>query len=402
MTVLESPVTVDSAKLEGLRAQLPALRSTVYLNAGSNGPIPQLAHDAMLTQAEEDLRVGRGNLSFYKQGAINAAHLRDTMASVFKADVAEVAIMRSTTEGMNVALNGIEWRRGDEVITTQLEHICLYSILGIVSHRHGVTIRTVDIGNGGGDVVAQLEAAITSRTRVIAISHVMWNSGAVMPLREIADMARARGILTVIDAAQGGGQLDVDFHELGVDAYCVAGQKWLCGPNSAGILLLRADRLGDIRPTYLRYSQYDTAGFVLPMPGAARYEMGENFGPTIVSFDRTLEWLRDEVGFLWLAERNAALGRRAHERLGRIDNVTVSTPTANMAGMVCFNIEGWKPEAIAEELARRGLTIRFVDARPGPAVARVSTSWWCTGQEIDCFGDEVADLAANPPAPAAA
>ena len=400
MTVLDYQLTVDAAKLDGLRAQLPALQSTVYLNAGSNGPIPQLAHDVMLERAEDELRIGRANLSFYKQGAVHAAHLRATMASVFKANVSEVAIMRSTTEGMNVALNGIEWRRGDEVITTQLEHPCLYSILGLISHGHGVTVRTVDIGDGGGDVVAQLESAITPRTRVIAISHVMWNSGAVMPLRDIADMARARGILTVIDAAQGGGQLDVDFHLLGVDAYCVAGQKWLCGPNSSGILLLRSDRLGDIRPTYLRYSQYDTAGFVLPMPGAARYEMGENFGPTIVSFDRTLEWLRDEVGFPWLAERNADLGRRAFDRLSGIDNVTLATPPANMAGMVCFNIDGWKPEAIAEELATRGLTIRFVDARPGPAVARISTSWWCSEDEIDRFGDEVADLAANPPAAA--
>jgi L-cysteine/cystine lyase len=383
----------DRNKLDRLRQQLPALTATRYFNAGSNGPIPQIAHDVLIEAACSDLTAGRCNLSFYGRRVAESAALRETIAGIFNAKVSEVAIMRSTTEGMNAALNGITWLPGDEVITTQLEHPGLFVPLGSVSHRHNVIVRTIDIGNGGGDVLAQIKEATTPRTRAIAISHVQWSSGAVMPLAEIGAFARERGILTVIDAAQGGGHVDVDFPSLNVDAYCIAGQKWLCGPNSSGIMLLREDRLGDIRPTYLRVGTFDANGYVVPCPGAARFEMGETYGPAIASFDRGLQWLRDEVGFDWLAERNSALGKRCYDGLKKLKGVSVSTPPHVMAGMVCFNIEGMHPKEVSEVLAERGFTIRYVDVRPGPTTARVSAAWWCTEEEVDDLVAEIGKLA---------
>ncbi|MER3485696.1 MAG: cysteine lyase, partial [Chloroflexota bacterium] len=84
-----------------------------------------------------------------------------------------------------------------------------------------------------------------------AISHLQWSSGAVMPLAEIAALARERGILIIVDGAQSVGQIRVALHELGVDAYAMSGQKWLCGPNGTGALYLRRDRFADITPVYL-------------------------------------------------------------------------------------------------------------------------------------------------------
>jgi L-cysteine/cystine lyase len=385
----------DREKLDGLRNQLPAVTATRYFNAGSNGPIPIPAHQALVEQATEDLEVGRCDLAFYGKRKDESTQLRETIAGIFNANVSEVAIMRSTTEGMNAALNGVLWRAGDEVITTQLEHICLYSAIGSVSHRFGVTVRTVDIGDGGGDVLGALAKAVTPRTRVIAISHVQWTTGAIMPLKEIADFARERGILTIIDGAQGAGQVAVDFHALGVDAYCQAGQKWLCGPNSSGFMLLRDDRLGDFRTSYLRYGTFDTAGYVTPPPGAARFEMGETYGPAIAAFNTGLEWLRDEVRFDWLVARNAALGKRCFDALKKVDGVTVLTPEGKMAGMVNFNIAGMPPKDVSDRLAERGQTIRFVDQRPAMASARISTAWWTTEEEVDDLVAAIADLASK-------
>jgi L-cysteine/cystine lyase len=391
--ITKNGATPDRDKLDLLRSQLPALQASTYFNAGSNGPISRPAHDALIQQANEDFAVGRADLAFYGKRREDAIHLRETIAGIFNAKVSEVAIMRSTTEGMNAALNGVMWRPGDEIITTQLEHICLFSAIASVCHRHGVTTRVVDIGNGGGDVLGAIAAATTPRTRVIAISHVQWTTGAVMPLREIARFARERGILTIIDAAQGGGQVMVDFPALEVDAYCIAGQKWLCGPNSSGIMLMREDRLGDFRTSYLRYGAFDGTGYVLPPAGAMRFEMGESYGPAISSFDRGLQWLRDDVGFEWLTRRNAALGKRCFHALTKVTGVTVSTPEDKMAGMVCFNIDGMHPKDVSEKLAERGHTIRFVDQKPGATTARISAAWWCTEEEVDNLVDEIAVLA---------
>ena len=325
-------------------------------------------------------RIGPG---LYEGMFADLARDRAAFASIFNTHPNEIGLMRSTTEGLNVALMGLEWRPGDEIITTQLEHICFFSAMALVAHRHGVVVRTLDIGNGGGEVTAQLEAAVSPRTRAIAISHVQWSSGAVMPLKEIAAMARARGVLTIVDAAQAVGQIEVDLHDLGVDAYAMAGQKWLCGPGGTGALFVRRDRIGEIRPTYLRAGAFDAYGFVTPRDGAERYEMGEMFNPAIRGQEAGLSWLRDEVGFPWLTARNRALGRRCAAGLAKIDKVTVTTPLDRMAGLVCFEVEGRHPKEINDAVFELGYTMRYVDQRPGPAVSRVSTGWWTTEAEVD-------------------
>jgi selenocysteine lyase/cysteine desulfurase len=123
--------------------------------------------------------------------------------------------------------------------------------------------------------------------------------------------------------------------------------------------------------------------------------MGETYGPAIACFDRGLQWLRDEVGFDWLAERNTALGKRCFDGLKKLPSVTVSTPSHAMAGMVCFNIDGMHPKEVSEVLAARGFTIRYVDVRPGPTTARVSAAWWCTEDEVDDLVAEIGKLAAE-------
>jgi L-cysteine/cystine lyase len=301
--------------------------------------------------------------------------------------------MRNTTEGLNAALMGVAWRPGDEVVTTQLEHVCLFSVLGMVAHRHGVIVRTVDIGDGGGDVTGALRSALTSRTRVIAISHVQWSSGAVMPLAEIAQLAGERGILTVIDAAQGPGHVPVDLATLGVDAYALAGQKWLCGPSASGALFVRPDRIGDFRPTYLRSGAFDSHGFVVPPVGAQRYETGEHALPTLRAQLAALRWLRDDAGCNWLLARNALLGRRLADGLERIGGVRVTTPLHRMAGIVCFTVDGTSVHEVVDRAFSSGYTIRAVDQRPGPTVVRASTGWWCTEDEIDGLIEVVAEIA---------
>jgi L-cysteine/cystine lyase len=294
---------------------------------------------------------------------------------------------------MNAAFNGIVWRPGDEILTTQLEHPALFFAAASVSQRYGLVVTTIDIGNGGGDVLAALAAAVNPRTRVIAISHVQWSSGAVMPIKEIAAFARSRGILTIIDAAQGGGHVGIDFHDLDVDVYSMAGQKWLCGPNASGIMLVRQASLGTFRPSYLRGGAYDEYGYFTPPAGAVRFENGEMFGPAIEAFDKGLQWLRDDVGFPWLVARNAALGKRVYKGLSKLKGITVTTPEHAMAGMVCFNVEGMHCKSVSEAVAEKGYTIRYVEARPCPTTARISASWWTTEDEVDGLVQAIGEVA---------
>lgn len=391
--VSEATISGAEAHLDMLREQLPSVQRQVYLNAGTNGPLPRIVVETEQQAAQEQLERGRIGPGLYEGLHEHWKSLRCLIAGIFGASPDEIALTRSTTEGLNIALMGMDWQRGDEIITTNLEHGGLFAPLGLVAHRFGVRIRMVDIGHGEGDVTSTIAAALSPRTRAIAISHLQWSSGAVMPLAEIAALARQHGVLTIVDGAQSAGHIPVALHDLGVDAYALSGQKWLCGPNGTGALFLRRDRFADIKPVYLRWGVFDPTGFVVPPAGAARYEMGEHTAPVTKAQEAGLRWLRDVVGFDWIFRRIAQLGRRCYDGLAAIPGVTVTTPPGRMAGIICFTVAGWSVKDIAGELYRHGFTIRHVDQPPSPLVARVSTGWWNTEQEIDALIATVAELA---------
>ncbi|MGI8643580.1 MAG: aminotransferase class V-fold PLP-dependent enzyme, partial [Thermomicrobiales bacterium] len=266
--------TPDTEKVERLRSQLPAVNTTGYFNSGTNGPLPMAALDTLYEAAKKECEVGRIVPGVYEGGWKRNQRVRVLLAEMMGADSSEMALTHSTSEGISTALNGLTWERGDEVITTNLEHPGLMTPLSLLAHRWGITIKVIDIGDGGGDVAGVIESAITSRTRAIALSHVMWSSGAVIDLRQIADLARKHNAITVVDAAQAAGQVPIDLHAFGIDAYAMPGQKWLCGPEASGALYVRSESIGLFQPSYLRYAQTDGTGFLIPAAGANRYEIG--------------------------------------------------------------------------------------------------------------------------------
>jgi L-cysteine/cystine lyase len=382
-------------KVEQLRAHLPAVHRTGYFNAGTNGPLADLGLTAMTEAATNELNHGRISHSLYEKIKADWTHVRERIASILEVSASEIALTRSTTEGVNIALYGLDWQRGDEIISTSLEHPGVIVPLTMIAHRFGVNLRYADIGNGKCDLGATIEELITPRTRAIVLSQVMWSSGAVLPLDEVTAVARRHGLLVIVDAAQAAGQVRPQLYESGVDAYAVSGQKWLCGPGGTGALYVRKDRLTHFRPTYVRMAQCDPTGFVIPAPGAARFEIGEFYTPALLAQLATLTWIQDEVGLDWMYDRIADLGQRCWAGLDEIDGVTVTTPRDQMAGIVCFNVDGMHPRDVTEKLEPRGFTIRYVEYAPGPTVARVSNSWWNTEEEVDGLVAAVAEIAPN-------
>jgi L-cysteine/cystine lyase len=385
-------VAVDP-KIAEVRAQLPVTAKAIYCNTGWFGPLPTVVTETLKSAAGEECDDGRVQPGSWEVARERLARIRALFGELAGADSHEIALTHSSTEGINVVLAGLRWSPGDEIVTTNLEHPGLSVPLALIANRYGVVVRVADLGHGGDDVVAQLEAKMTSRTRLLALSHVFWSSGAIVPLGEVADLAHRHGALCLIDAAQGAGQVPVDLHASGVDAYAMSGQKWLCGPAGTGALFVRRDRLAEISPTYIRYGQIDGTGYLMPAPGAARYELGEFLAPALRAQEAGLRWLRDEVGFDWIHARIREVGQRCAVGLAGIDGVTVTSPRHRMAGLVCFTVEGVGPQEVAAWLFERGINIRYVVYPPNPEVARVSCGWWNTDEEIDAIVAAVAEIA---------
>jgi selenocysteine lyase/cysteine desulfurase len=208
--------------LPGLREEFPVLSSLAYLNAGTDGPLPSRAMQASTRELERELRDGRATAHFERRSELSA-ELRSAYATALGADAADVALTTCTTEGMAQVIGGLELNPGDEILTSDEEHPGLLGALSAARELRGVDVRQVPL--------AEVANAVGPKTRLVACSHVGWVSGSVAPA-ELGELE----IPVLLDGAQGVGAVPVDVHALGCDAYAGAGQKWLCGPDSTGML----------------------------------------------------------------------------------------------------------------------------------------------------------------------
>jgi selenocysteine lyase/cysteine desulfurase len=179
--------------------------------------------------------------------------VRTRLASAFGCDREELALTRNTTEGIETVLLGLALRAGDEVVTTTQDYWRFQNTLLQRSEREGIVLRSITLSvpvESTDEIVARFAAAITPRTRVILMSHIINLTGQVLPVREVVRMARARGVLVVVDGAHGFAQLPCTRESLDCDIYATSLHKWLGAPHGTGFLYVRRERIGEIWPLY--------------------------------------------------------------------------------------------------------------------------------------------------------
>jgi L-cysteine/cystine lyase len=378
--------------INAVRDMLPGVTDTVYLNTGTCGPLPRLAHDEIADELRLDLTKARINSDHFPRILQSRNDVRAAVASAIGANPTEIAVTSSTTDGMYSAILGYRWLAGDELLITNIEHPGGMIPSFLVKRRHGVRVRVVDIGLGGGDpsdIVKAFERSITSRTRMIVLSHVSYTTGAKLPLKEIVALAHSHDVLVVADAAQSYGALSLDMHDLGVDAYACSGQKWMCGPDGTGALYVRAARVGEFEQTFvsggtIRESvDYHGASYA-PAFGSARFDTaGRNVG-LMRGQIATTRWITEDLGADWVSDRISELGGHTYDELARVKGVSVVTPREALAGLIAFNVEGISGSDLAARLAaEHNVTIRFVTKYiNNPDAARVSLGFFNTREDV--------------------
>jgi L-cysteine/cystine lyase len=395
-----TPFLPDDVKIRALREELPATAAGIYLNAGTCGPIPRESARAAAEVAERELAVGRAHLAAYEELLVRMDEARGALAAVLGTSVDRVAITRSTTEGMNAAVWSIDWRPGDRVVTTNHEHPGLTGPLAMIRDRRGVVVDVVDIGDGGDDerTLAAMEIALRRGPRLLAFSHVLWSTGAVLPARRLVDLARSYRVPVAIDGAQSAGAIPVEADEIGADFYAASGQKWLLGPEGTGAIVVSEHALSWAEPTVAGFFSASTpyaTGRASLWADARRFEATGFNKPAITALARSVGWLSMFVGLPWVHGRAAALAGMTADRLARIPGVTLATPRGNMATLVTFRVAGWTADAVLAELGRRV----FLIARsiPGTGLIRLSVGCWNTEDEIGRVIDAVGELARHTP-----
>lgn len=185
------------------------------------------------------------------QWGVESTRIATSFASYLGCDADEIVFTRGTGEALATAANGLDLNAGDEVLTTTREHPASLSPWLLLARRRGIVVKQIDLPaplTGPEQALGLFAGAITERTKVLAFSHVQYADGALLPVKELVQLARQRNLISVVDGAQAVGMLDFQLRDLGCDFYGTSFHKWLGGSNSTGMLYVRRDMLDRIWP----------------------------------------------------------------------------------------------------------------------------------------------------------
>jgi len=396
-----APSLPDAEKLAAVREALPALAAGIYLNTGAVGPLPAETAAAMAEIADYELRLGRSHQDYFEGFIERLAEARGTVAAVIGADVDSVAIGHSASQAMSLAVGALELGAGDRIVTTTAEHAGGLGPVVMAARRSGAEVVAVDVGDGGDDArtLEGFDAALVPGTRLVALSHVLWTTGARLPVTAIARLAHARGALVAVDGAQAVGAIPVSVTDLGVDYYALPGQKWLLGPEGTGALWISPqviERSLPIVASWFSFERITGLTDAVLWPDARRFDDTNFFKPAVVGFARSCGWLSMYVGLPWIHERGQAIAQAAADRIATIRGVEMITPRDRMATLVTFRIGGWGAEAALDELA--GRTFAVAATIPGLDAIRLSIGFFTTEAEIERVASTIELIAGHTPA----
>ena len=348
-----------------LRAEFPVLDRIAYLNAGTDGPVPQRAAAAAATSIAEQADIGRSGKTHFAGVQQIREDLRRRAAWLMGCPPGEIALTHSTTDGMNMVLHGMKLGRGDEVVTTDEEHPGLLAPLAALAAEDGVKVTYAPF--------ADIANAVTPQTKLIACSHVSWINGQVVDTGAL----EATGVPVLLDGAQGLGAVPVNPEQLGCAFYAAAGQKWLCGPDQSGFLYVHEEwieRLGAPWPGYQSLADASRAEELPLAEGATRFDLGfpaPHNGAWAVASLQVLEsagW--DEVlsrGPTLASQLARRLRERGHDVAPRGSSTLVSWSVPD-------------PDEFVQRAAEAGVIIRNL---PGRGLVRASVGAWSDESDLE-------------------
>lgn len=352
--------------LARIRADLPLLASQAYLNTGGTGPLPRPVADAIHAAVDAQLEMARMGPEGVELVEQTMQELRAAAGAVVGAPVDDMAITANTTTGLDIVVWGIEWRPGDHIITTELEHPGLSVPIAVAARRHGLRVTRLGRAEAEADLEGSVRRKIGPTTRLVALSHVSWCTGAALDVAGAARATADSDALVLVDGAQSVGAIPVDVATLSVDAYAFPAQKWLLGPEGLGALWIPETSRARVDLTFAAFeagTAHQPDGSLETFPGARRYELST---PPMLLCHGWLAGLRWLAGIGWPDIHAATVANQATARdLLAAAGLKIITPSGPQAGLVVFSTgPDMDPEAAFRTVERAGACLRWLVAPP--------------------------------------
>ena len=375
--------------IEEQRQQFLGLANKTYFNFGGQGTMPQASLDAIVDTHQYIQKVGpfSGSVNSWLQG--KTAELREAIANELRTTSDRITLTENVTAGCNIALWGIQWEAGDSILMSDCEHPGVIATVNEIARRFGVKVEIcpiLDTLNEGNPVEA-IEQHLTPNTRLLLISHLLWNTGQVLPLKEITALCHnyslgKQPIRVLVDAAQSVGCLDLDLPDTNVDYYAFTGHKWLCGPAGVGGLYVSESAFNDLHPTFIGWRSIELDGGKPKdwLNNGEKYEVATSAYPEYQGLKTAIavhqQWgtptqryqrIRQLSQYLWFA-------------LTQLEGVECLKKSPPEAGLVSFQIPSKNHLSLVNHLEQQGFFLRTI---ANPDCIRACVHYMSLTQEID-------------------
>ena len=388
---------ISLTDLKEHRQQFSGLLNKTYFNFGGQGTMPQSSFEAIIDTHKYIQQAGpfSGSINSWLTKKVNL--LREAIASELNAPTATISITENVTAGCNVALWGMDWESTDRILMSDCEHPGIIATVKEIARRFGVEVAICPIlaTLNTGDPVEVIRTHLTSNTRMVVLSHLLWNTGQVLPLKKIArvchNFSASKTIRLMVDAAQSVGSLALNLPELEVDYYAFTGHKWLCGPAGVGGLYISESAFSELNPTFIgwRGVQIDDKGqpFAWKEDGS-KFEVATSAYPEYEGLRSAIathqEWGTTSQRY----ERICQLSQYLWSQLQGIDKINCLKHAPPEAGLVSFQVEGVNHLHLVNALEKQGFLLRTI---ANPNCIRACVHYLTLEAEIDSLLTAIAE-----------
>ncbi len=376
------PTAGDPNYWSKIRDQFLLARDKVFFNNGTIGAMPRVVFDRTV----DHLRKMATDLADWDYNPANEwiagygphTDIRRKAAALLNCDASEISLTENVTEAMNFLANGLAVEPGSEILITDQEHPggqCPWLNAAARHHASVQMMRVPKPVNSADEAMQAFFNALSPRTRILAISHMITGAGTILPVKRICAEARSRGILTILDGAQAFGHIKVDLADIGCDAYVGCFHKWMLAPAGTGFLFVRKDRARDVWTTLAstHWNDHADEGYRLMQRGTGSLSL-------LMGLDAALDF-HNQIGPERVQARIKYLGDYLRDGLSKIPKVRIYTSSdpAMCAGITVYSVDGVTGPQLQNEMWARA---RLRPRANGPGV-RHSTHIFNSPQEID-------------------
>jgi cysteine desulfurase/selenocysteine lyase len=378
------PMALDELYWDEIRKQFPLTNNRVYLNNGTFGPSPTPVLDVIKKSFDDINTSGEyGHTDTFREQLAHFVHVKKE----------EICLTHNTTEGINIICWGLKLKTNDEVIISLQEHVGNALPWLNRAKLHGIKLITFEPASTTEETLSRINSLINHKTRVIAIPHITCTTGQVLPIKEIAQMAKSKNIFTAIDGAHGVGTFNLDLKELGCDSYATSCHKWMLGPNGSGFLYIKEEQLKTLQ-AYNVGAYSDTGWNLYSTPPeikgynltAHRFDFGSQSTPLYAGAAASAEF-HLSIGKRRIEERVRELSNYLYEGLDDLKELlTILTPQEPISRicMITFKPKEMEFKTFANTVSSKGFRIRVVPESNLDAI-RISTHIYNSKSDIDKF-----------------